>query len=72
MVSAIAFTLLGFLAISFKSAWPLSLGSVFILFYYLCHWPKVRLGLIPVETVRAARQDEAVFGVAWLLLIFFG
>ena len=71
MVSAIAFTLLVFLAICFKSAWPLSLGSIFILFYYFWHGHKVRLELIPVEMVRAARQDKAVFGVNWLLPIFF-
>ena len=71
MVSAIAFTLLGFLVICFKSAWPLSLGSIFISSYYLWHWHKVRLELIPVEMVKVARQGEAVFGVTWLLLIFF-
>ncbi len=71
MVSSIAFTLLGFLSIYFKSSWPLLLGSVFIALYYLWHWHKVRLELIPVEMVKYARQEEAVFGVTWLLLIFF-
>ena len=71
MVSAFAFTLLGFLAVYLKSACPLMLGSVFVAIYYFWHWHRVRLELIPVETVRAARQVEAVFGVTWILLIFF-
>ena len=71
VVSAIAFTLLGFLSIYLKSAWPLLLGSIFIIFYYFWHWHKVRLELIPVEMVRAARQGEAIVGVTCLLLIFF-
>ena len=71
MVSAFAFTLLGFLAVYLKSAWPLLFGGIFVAVYYFWRWHKVRLELISVEMVRAARQGEAVFGITWLLLIFF-
>ena len=71
VVSAIAFTLLGFLSIYLKSSWPLAFGSVFIASYYLWHWHKVPLELIPVDVVQGARKSEAISGVTWLLLIFF-
>ena len=71
MVSAGAFTLLGFLAIFLKSSLPLLLGGIFVVIYYFWHWHKVRLELIPVEKVQAAWKGEAVVGVTWLLLVFF-
>ena len=71
VVSATALTLLGFLAIYLKSALPFLVGGILVIIFYLRHWHKVRLELIPVEVVQAARKAEAVSGVTWLLLIFF-
>ena len=71
VVAALALTLLGFLAIYLSSALPFLVGGIFVVVYYLWHWHKGRLELISVEMMQAARQTEAVFGLTWLLLIFF-
>ena len=71
VVSALSMTLLGFLAAYLKSSWPLLLGGICVAAYYFWHWNNVKLESIPLASVQAARQGETVWGVTWLLLIFF-
>jgi hypothetical protein len=56
---------------AYKSPWPLILGIAVSAIYYVWHWHGVKLEPLSFKDVAAARKAEGVFGVAWILLIFF-
>lgn len=71
VVSAIVITLCGFMTAALKSPWPLVLGVAASAIFYVWHWHGVKLEPLSSQQVTAARKAEGVFGITWLLLIFF-
>lgn len=59
------------MAAALESLWPLLLGLAASAGFYVWHWHGVKLEPLSSEAVAAARRAEGVFGVAWVLLIFF-
>jgi hypothetical protein len=71
VVSAVVITLCGFASVASHTPWPILVGALSSLAYYLWHWHQVRLEPLTPEAVAAARKSESAFGFVALLSVFF-
>src|SRR5437773_7518063 len=59
VISAVVITLCGLVSVSSHSPWPILLGVLPSVVYYLWHWHRGRLEPLTLEDVAAARRTEA-------------
>lgn len=70
VVGALLITAAGIAASALQAFWPLALGIVAALSFYLWHIHRIPLEALSVEQVSLARKTEAMGTLAWLTAVF--
>ena len=70
VVAALGIAASGFLASGLQQLWPLLCGTIAAITFYISHWHRTPLEILPPDLVSRARKTEAMGNIALLLAVF--